>query len=664
MQKKISKKSDKKIFIFIILFLLLSSSFQKILAQSQILDDTTKQVYGTNTTFLFKEIDILDDTQKKYKLDTSLNNFHHFTIVQKSGYQYQDLGSWGTSLRPIYFQTPHEIGARIGIDVYRPYLPTPENIDYYDTKSPFIRLNYVQGTTGDQSINFIYARNVNKRLSFAFNYKRTNANKVYGADNTRDILADQTALYVSTQYESKSKKYKLLFHYAHLNQIVNEQGGIIKNGELPDSGRFAYRESAAKLGSTARNWQTHNNFHLYQQYKIGEGLVGFVISDANRQRDAYGDAFRDSTALANRVDYYPNIGVLSSTIGRLPLYHFSNTSTDESTIYWQFDNKIGWKGRWRKFNYQVYYKNRIYDFYLKDRKLKFAYEYDNSGNIIASRNISPNLGEGVQNFIGGKLFLQLKDSTRLTLEAEHLLGKDYQIKADFQSKWFTARGKSMLYSPSLLEQKYVSNHFIWNNPNFSNVFVNEVETEAFWNNKFLLVKPFLNYQVIGNFIYFDEKSLPKQTNDILQMSRIGAYVELKFGKFRLAQQGTFFQNIGANTFRAPTLNYTGRIFCQDCLYKKRIESQIGIEANYKSDYFGNGFMAIAKQYHLQNTRNIQGFWYLETFMNVKIGNFRIFGKFINLLNFNRSDYRSFETTPDYPALPFTFTFGIDWMFFN
>lgn len=654
------------LFYFFIIIFIFILSFQTIYAQSQILDDTTKQVYGTNTTFIFKEIDIIDNTKKLYKLDTLLNNFHHFTVVQKSNYLYQDLGGWGTALRPMYFQTPHQIGARVGIDAFRPYLFTADNVEYYDTKSPFIRLNYVQGTTGDQAANFIYARNVNKRLSFTLNYKRTNANKVYGADNTRDILADQTTLYLASQYESKNKKYRLLFHYSHLNQIVNEQGGIIKDASLPDSGRFAYREVVAKLSNRARSWQTHNNFHLYQQYKIGEGLIGFAVSDINRQRDAYSDLFaQDSLSIITRQNYYPFTQTYTMQNGVVfPLYNFSNTSTNDGTIYWQIDNKIGWKGRWRKFNYQVYYKNRIYDFYLTDRKLKFAYQYDSQGNIISSRNISPNLGKGIQNFIGGKMFLQLKDSTRLTLEAEHLLGRDYHLSGVFQSKWFVAKGKSMLYSPSLLEQNYVSNHFIWNNTNLSNVFVNEVEAEAFWNNKFLFVRPFFNYQVVANYIYFNEKALPQQTNDVLQMTRLGTDVELKFGKLKTIQSATYFQNIGSNLFRAPALSYTGRVFCEDCLYKSRIKSQIGIEASYKTNYLANAYLPVVKQYHLQNTRFVQEFWYLEAFMNVKIDNFRIFGKFINLLNFRKADYRSYETTPEYPAMPFTFTFGIDWMFFN
>lgn len=653
------------LFKLIIITLFISNLYQKTQAQSQILDDTTKQVYGTNTTFIFKEIDILDDTKKTFQLDTLLDNLHHFNLVQKSNYQYQDLGSWGTALRNMYYQAPHQIGARVGIDAYRPYLFTPENVEYYDTKSPFIRLNYVQGTTGDQSANFIYARNVNKRLSFTLNYKRTNSNKIFGADNPRDVLADQTNLYLASQYESKNKKYRLLFHYSHLNQVVNEQGGIVTNGDLPDSGRFTYREVVAKLENRARSWQTHNNFHLYQQYKIGEGLVGFVITDINRQRDAYTDIFgRDSLDIVTRKNYYPYVKTFDFNGVQFPLYNFSNDRTDEGTIYWQFDNKLGWKGRWRKFNYQVYYKNRIYNFYLTDRKLKFSYQYNDTGNIIGSEIVSPNLKKGVQHFIGGKLFLQFKDSTRLTLEAEHLLGRDYMLSGNFQSKWFVARGKSMLYSPSLLEQRYVSNHFMWNNANFSNIFLNEVEAEAFWNNKYIAVRPFFSYQVIGNFVYFDKNFQPSQTNDILQMTRLGTSASLHFGKFKTTQNFTYFQNLGTNIIRAPAISYSAQLFCEDCLYKSRIKSQIGIGTHYKSDYLANGFMPVAKQYNLQDSRIVQDFWYLEAFMNVKIGNFRIFGKFINLLNFQRTEYRSYETTPDYPAMPFTFTFGIDWMFFN
>jgi hypothetical protein len=651
----------KNLLFSLFLYVLLILTSHQLNAQSQILDDTTQQLYGTNTTFIFKEIDILDDTQKMSKLDTTLDNFHNFTIVQKTGYQFQDMGSWGTALRPLYFEIPHQIGARVGIDAHRPFLFTPDNVQYYDTKSPFLHFNYVQGTTGDQKIDFTYSRNVHKRFSFGMDYRRLNANKIYGALTQREILTDQSALVIHSQYESKNKKYRLLFHYSHLNQIVNEQGGVLKNGALtPDSGLYSYRDVVGKLGNSARSWQTHNNFHIYQQYKIGEGLVGFVITDLNRQRDAYSDIFpQDSSSNAIRSLYYPNAGVFNNKAK----YNFNDFETYEGTIYWQLDNKFGWKGKWKSFNYQAYYKIRYFNWYLKENTPNFIREFDAGGNVTNIISIDNALPNGLQNFIGGKLFLTLKDSLRLTLEAEHLLGRDYHLQANFTSQWFNLWGRSMLYSPSLLEQKYVSNHFLWKN-NFTNVFLNEIKAEAFFKNNFLTIKPFFNYQVIGNFIYFDKKALPQQTSDIIQMTRLGGNLSLKLGKWKTIQEVNYFENLGSNIFRAPQISYWGRIYCEDCLYKSKIQSQFGWEAHYKTDYLANAYMPVTKTFFLQDARLVQGFWLLEAFGSVKIKTFRIFGKFSNLLNFDRNAGISYETTPNYPGMPFTFTFGISWMFFD
>ena len=416
---------------------------------------------------------------------------------------------------------------------------------------------------------------------------------------------------------------------------------------------YGYRESTAILGDRARSWQTHNNVHIYQQYAFDKALTGFWTIDANRQRDA----FRDDS-IARRANFYPSQLIDLRNNAR---YNFNRYTTDESTIYWQIDNKIGWKGRWKAFNYQAYLKNRLYDWRLRQDENPILRTYTNQGLVSRRDTLSKILNTGFETFVGGKVFILLKDSTRFTIEAEHLLGKDYQIIGKFESKWFSLQGKSMLYTPSLLQRQYVSNHFVWSN-NFSNIFLNEIEAKAFWKNDFISLEPYFRYQVIGNYVYFGENTKPIQTNEILQMTLLGGNVALKLRKLKIIQNLLYFQNLGANLFRAPNLSYWARIYCEDCLFQSKIQSQFGIEGHYKTDYQADAYMPVAKQFYLQNQRFVQGFWYLEAFANVKISNFRIFGKLSNILNFQK--YNSFEVTPNYPALPFTFTFGINWMFFD
>lgn len=103
---------------------------------SRVIDDTTKQVYGPKTSRFYYESDVFLNRMTYHPIDTVIRNFHKYTYIAWHNNLYQDLGNIGTSITPIFYQTPSLIGATSGFNSYNLYWDD-EQMRYFDTKSPY-----------------------------------------------------------------------------------------------------------------------------------------------------------------------------------------------------------------------------------------------------------------------------------------------------------------------------------------------------------------------------------------------------------------------------------------------------------------------------------------------------------------------------------------------
>lgn len=70
------------------------------------LDDSTKQIYGPNSTHYFLESDILNAKLVNRNIDTSLHLFQRYLFQEKSAYLTANLGNDGTAVRDIFVKSP------------------------------------------------------------------------------------------------------------------------------------------------------------------------------------------------------------------------------------------------------------------------------------------------------------------------------------------------------------------------------------------------------------------------------------------------------------------------------------------------------------------------------------------------------------------------------
>lgn len=618
-----------KRFTLPLLLLLLCSYW----ATAQILDDSTKVIYGPTTTRYVLESDIFNNREIAYPLDTTLNGFHNFSFPARNQNLYQDLGNLGTPMRPVFYQPPAQIGAQLGYNVFTLYGFDPEKIKYYDTKSPYTSLYYIQGGRGQQSLNFEFSANINPQWNAGFNYQRFTSQKQYGAANQNsDPLTDHHALVVFSRYKSKDSTYQVMANFTHLNHFLFDQGGVtVKATETTPLDSLVNIRIANPVLKGASTREIRNDYHLYQQYVPVAAFQLYHILDFQRRTNRFDDTdFLNGPEFATRVPYafYPSPDTLAK----------SDTLSLE-TKYSLLENKVGIKGSFSGFNYRFHARRRDYTF-------TNAYDRD---EIRRS-----------ENFVGAWLNYYFADSTRVFGDAEYLIGKDYRIRGEYQGKFITAGYYRTYSSPTLVQTSFYSDPYHWSN-NFDNTRSDNVYGNLNVRLGGLSLQPNVLLSRIKNYVYFNEVARPAQSSASVQMLRLGLTFEFRAGHFFTSHQVYYTKTGGANLLRIPEWFSNSRI-AYEVLFKKVLYIQTGVEVHYKSDYFADKYMPITQQYYLQNEFEVPGYPVADVFANFRINRVRLFFKMGHV---NQGVLaKGYLTAPYYPGLRRSFGFGVNWMLFD
>ena len=75
--------------------------------QRTLLDDSTKVIYGMNTSMYILKNNLLEGDTNFIQIDSSLNNFEKFSVFENNKMRYQNLGNIGTALNDILDKTPN-----------------------------------------------------------------------------------------------------------------------------------------------------------------------------------------------------------------------------------------------------------------------------------------------------------------------------------------------------------------------------------------------------------------------------------------------------------------------------------------------------------------------------------------------------------------------------
>ncbi|QNL20842.1 hypothetical protein HZR84_02410 [Hyphobacterium sp. CCMP332] len=535
-----------------------------LVSEAQILDDSTKQVYNQNTTFYFHEKDVIDGELNQYNPDTSINFVHRYNWQTINNNLYQDLGNLGSALFPVFYKARTNIGTNYGINIYDEYFESPDEVRYFNTRSPFTELKYVQGANNFSNLKAEFSRNIGPYFNSTFKVDRFTSDKSL-ANVGRDRLVEHWSFIYNTNYRSKNGRYKVLYHYSHLSHEVEEQGGIrpLLSDRIPED-LYLYQSANVWLND-AFTWERRNNHHLYQHFKILRDSTSDFRLFHEFDRVNIKDRFTDNS-LANTDTFYNFT------------YYQSIDNTLFTTQYSLYENKMGLGGSFKQgFFYRGYMRHR--------------YFYSNFSNEW-----------NTELFVGGVLRKKINsaiDSLDIRISGESQLPGDYRIGLNISGKKFNVVLSRIYYSPDIVQNRFNSNHFIWNN-DFNRTLSDNLNASYRFRIGQQTFKPFVNFHRINNYIYYDQFAQARQTTKENAIVYAGIETSLKFWKLNFSGLVQYGKSGGPDVFRFPELFSKAILYFESRITRGKSSIQFGIEAFYRSAYYGNAYMPANFQFHLQD----------------------------------------------------------------
>ena len=603
----------------VFLFFCLSSG---LFAQSNIIDDSTKQVYGPYTTFFQNFDDIKYNRDNLQKVDSTIGNMHRFSMVEKLRYKYQNLGNLGTALRPVFYNMPTQVGIRSGYDAYVPYYITPYKVEFYDTKSPYTQLDVVLGGKGRAVTDVVHTRNITPYWNAGFRFHKINADKQVASFGKGDNHATSTAYYIHSDYQSPNGKYRGLINLTRSNHKVSEQGGIV----IPEGDPInQYFDPDADVNlSDARSQDYRIGLHIYNHYKLKEIF----------------QLYQSFEYIQNR-NFYQNIPLESHFYDQILINTDSTTDEAQTT---QLVNEFGIKGD---------LADMFYSFFIKFRNVDYFSRY------------TPGRQTFFENSGGFDLRYDFDSLQLVRASGEYIIGGFYRFGGYYFNKFFTVEYWRTQSRPAIIEDHYFGNHFEWQN-NFATPSSDLLKGSLIYKNKFMRIEPFASVTNVKNNIYYDYDQKPAQASGSAQLLNFGLNLDLSLkNKIFWENEAIYTQitgdSIAVNSFRIPQLFINSKLYYGSYWFDNKIYIMFGVDGNYKSEYFAPAYNPVLQQFYLQDDFLIPSYLLLDAFIEFQIVHVSIFLKFEHI---NQPPNNGYFTHPHYIGQPRIFDAGVRWMFFN
>jgi hypothetical protein len=604
-------------------------------SRSQIIDDTTKQIYGPTTSQIILKEDIFYNRWVSYPIDTVIRNFHRWPYVQRRNNLYQDLGNIGTAMRPIYEPVADGIGVSSGFNAYDMYWDE-QDIQYYNTKSPYSNMNVIIGGNGRSLTNIKYSRNINPRWNFGFNYNGLFIDKQIQRQGKgdRNVKANYYDLFMS--YHTKDSSYTAFGSFRRMFHRVFEFGGVKVDDTFTNSELFL--ENAQPWLSQAESNELRRGYFLYHQYKVGSALQLYHQLDSDRRQHQFLDNYQSESY----KQFFDAIVVDSA-------------QTRDQVKFNTFRNEAGIKGNLLKLFYNGYVALRNYS-------MDYAYFTDDDLTLKTS---------GDEFYVGGRIALQLDSLVEVRGHIETMLDSRYKIEGSIKTKWFAAAIKRSVSSPTFLQQAYRGSHDLWVN-SYAPVEASELRGNLIYRSSWLNVYPGIRLATFKNYIFFnkgdfiiDQTVLPIQSTGFQTIASPELSISLMPVKNTTLRLHGIYSRMLENAddaMKVPELFVNAQLAYANIWFGGNFDFQVGTDVHWKSAYYAYGYDPVIQQYYTQREQIVPDFPVMDIFLNAKIIRGRVFFKYNNLLKaFSKSGN---IPTPFYPGVVNTFDFGFDWSFYD
>lgn len=521
---------------------------------------------------------------------------------------------------------------------------------FYFSNKPYTRLSYFVGQRREQYVDVLHTRNFGDNLNFSFHFKRIRSEGFYLRQNTSN-----TSVRSNIWYKSPGKRYAFMADVYWTGANVAENGGLAKDSVFefgPSVNRQVHSVNLSQAGNIQRKrglWTKH----IFGFGKITDSIQLDSITKRAVITPAWGISVINE--IGDEMYQYKDLDPIS---GFYSVIYRDSTETNDSTYLWRLNNAVHlelfnqYSARKISGNAGVrheageYYQDTIYKHFQ---------------NLYVESALNWNVDSAVRIKFSGNYIVKGAN------QGNYHCGIQVKV-GPFTSNWTKIKGlnifaafESQLRMPEIFYMNYSGNHQRWLN-SFVPVAENSLEGGISYRGKQWLKTLAYSVEVmtIDNYIYLDSNLLPRQIDDSLSVNSLKLWAVTQFGWFNANLRYTI--NLTSNTelIRIPEHVVVSSLFADFYLFKHKLQMQIGTDVTWFSQFTGEGYLPSIAQFHLQNSRSVGNYIYIDPWVSIRIKPVRVFVK-AEHVNAGLMG-RNYFMLANYPHNDFALKFGVSWLF--
>ena len=613
-------------------------------------DDVTNQrMFVWNTDGYFNNPTVVNP-------DTTYNDYFHELPYLKEDAGAVYLGVAGSAMLPYNYFKREELDIFPFASPYLPYSYSVETMPFYNAKTPYTELGYwgtlfANKQKEETNIRFLHTQNFTPAFNFNILYKRYGGNGMLENESTDNRTFAITGNYLGKRYIAQAGYI--------FNRVKRDENGGISDLSMVLDTIVDLRTVPVRLNDASSKYKKNTIFltHSYGipiRFKkndttaVGEGTMAYIGHTG--EFSTYTRSYDDNIAMTDTVarEFYNN------------KFFINPTATSDSVRVMNLENRLFIKLQpWAReaivsgLEGGVGYQHLSY--------YKFSPEMLMSGN----RNVKEN---------NLYLYFGARGSVKQYFQWEgfgkyHLAGynrNDFsiggKIKVSFypisQGIHITGKIDVSQQRPAFFYNNYYSNHYVWENDfdKTTNTSVQGKMTIPAYG-----MEAFFGYSLLNNNIYLDTLGNAVQNTESMSVMTAWLRKDFRLWKVHMENKILFQLSSKQEVVPLPKLAMNLRYYLEFNLVKNVLSAQIGADATFNTDYYGQAYSPASGLFYNQRDEKIGGTPYIDVFVNLQWKRASIFVKWVNAgQDWPDSDYFSANR---YVRPQTALKFGIFWPFY-
>ncbi len=628
--------------------------------------------------------------------DTTIDKLYIANMADKNTLRYADhssLGSPGISLiyadrikkSDFFFFTPYEAN-----------YTSPDDILYYNTRKPYSKFWFIgagPSNRSDQCVGGLFTVNAGSKFNFGMYGDWVNSYGAYESTSTRNCNAGFFGSYMGL-------RSNLMMSIGFAKFENYENGGFLDESYITSPERYGNpADEAIPVYFTGNTFSKLHGYNMHLNYKYHLGfekeykvnadsvivdyvpVTSFIAdmkyeSDWKRYTERGTNAFHDTfyNASAETRKFMP-VSTMDSVLFRQFKGNFGVTLNEEFNKWMKFGLAGYYTVSSKTYHYadglQFDYRDTDAEFIsvnkLKDFELADGIAYiDSVGyrgrpNWCKSKDTKMGIGAVLSKHSGKHLFFNVVGEYYFVDEKQ--TGTSYLLKGDVNTQFeignqpVSLGGRMELKNecPDYFEDHYYSNYFNWDN-DFDNK--RSLSIDGLFEMPRIGFSAKVGYYNIDNYIYFNEKALPVQTSDAVNVFYLSAKEKLKFGVFHWDNEIAYQTTSDQYIMPLPTFVWNSNVYLRSpAIFKKSLTLQVGAELNYHTSFYAQKYNPATGMLYVQRDKEYGDYPLLNVYGQAQLKVLKMFVVW-NHVNQRMGNNSNYMISPGYAMSPSFLRVGI------